>query len=264
MKWLVLSLFLCFQPFLPARATKPALRALIACDMTSHNIRRGSRADRIRMKKTCQIIAKQLGIKAKITVLHGKKFGIKHVSRWINAIPSHCKDILFFYYSGHGGRYRSLKDPWPFMIFPLYHRPQKAKPLMGASVYQLLAKKSARLAIILFDSCNRYFQKKSADLPSPQMTLSLSPTQALPGLQTLFLKTRGIITSCAAQPGESAITTVRGQILGGIFTTGFLLSMAHVATQPVATWEQVFAETVLYCHNYCDGRQTPVYSIETR
>lgn len=263
MKWVALFLIMLISPLLSAREATPSFRALIACDMISKNIRRGSRADLQRMKKTCMAIAKQLGIPAHITVLRGKKFNVKTVSKWLSSIPCHCKDIVFFYYSGHGGRYRSVKDPWPFMIFPFHNHPLKAKSMMGGSVYQSLRKKKARLSIILFDSCNRFFQKKGGEMLAPEIRTFLTAEPELPGLKPLFLNTRGIITSCAAKPGETAVTTVNGKIIGGVFTTGFLLSMKYFAGSPDATWNQIFAGTTSYCHTYCMNRQTPVYSIET-
>ena len=264
MRWLTLSFIIFVHALLPAKEAKPILRALIACDLTSKEIRPGSRADLIRMKKSCIAIARQLGITPKITTLQGKKFSVKRVSNWLNAIPKQANDIVFFYYSGHGGRYNTLKDPWPFLIFPLPKNPRKAKTLMGGSVYKLLAQKKPRLSIIIFDCCNNFFQSKDAAGAVSPVPPMITSSPILPGLKTLFLQSRGIITSCAARPGEIAITTVRGAITGGIFTTGFLFSLKYFAQQPAPTWDQVFTGAATCCQRYTHGKQNPKFTIKTK
>lgn len=264
MKWLAILLVFILHAPLSAKALKPTFRALIACDMTSKDIRLGSRSDMDRMKKSCLAIAQQLGLTPKITTLQGKYFTVKKVSKWLDSIPSRSGDIVLFYYSGHGGRYSSVKDPWPFLIFPLRKNPRKAKALMGGSIYQYLRKKQARLSVIIFDSCNNSFQRKDGEFLSDELILpTLTPSSPLPGLKNLFLHTKGIITSCAAKPGETAVTTVRGKITGGIFTTGFLYSVKYFAMQPNANWNDVFSGASAYCARYYQGRQHPIYTIET-
>ena len=264
MKWLAIVLVFLLHTPLSAKTAKPTFRALIACDMTSKDIHQGSKSDMERMKSSCLAIAQQLGITPKITTLQGKRFTVKKVSKWLASIPSRSRDIVFFYYSGHGGRYSSVKDPWPFLIFPLRKNPRKAKALMGGSVYQYLRKKQARLSVIIFDSCNNAFQKKDGTFLSEDFVLpTLTPSQVLPGLKTLFLHTKGIITSCAAKPGETAVTTVRGKITGGIFTTGFLYSIKYFAQQQNPTWNDIFSGASAYCARYYQGRQHPIYTIET-
>ena len=263
MKWLAIALLFFTNTALFAKHSKPTFRVLIACDMTSKDIRKGSKADLVRMKKSCIGIARQLHITPKITTLSGKKFTTKNVSKWLTSIPSLSKDIIFFYYSGHGGNLTSLKNPWPFMIFPLYRHPRKAKAIVGGSVYQYLLTMKPRLCLIMFDACNNFFQTKGAGVPSGRFTPIITPTPVLPGLKTLFLQNRGIITSCAASPGETAVTTVGGNTIGGVFTTGFLLALQSVAAQQNATWQNIFAGAATYCLLYNNGNQHPIYTIQT-
>jgi hypothetical protein len=263
MKWLSITLIFFVQTLLPARESKPIFRALIACDITSKNIHKGSHADLVRMKKSCIAIAKQLGISSKLTVLQGKRFAAKNITKWIANIPSHSKDIIFFYYSGHGGRSPSLQDPWPFMVFPLKKNPHKAQSLLGGTVYRNLRQKNPRLSIIIFDSCNNIIRRKGPELLSQSIFPIITQHPALPGLKKLFLNTRGMITSCAAKPGETALTTVRGKVIGGVFTTGLLLSIKYFANQPNTNWNNIFSGASLYCHKHYPGRQHPIYVIET-
>lgn len=262
MKFYIVALFLLINGFLLSREHNPSFRALIACDMASQDIRQGSRADLVRMKKSLNAIAQQLKITPKIVTLKGKNFTAKNVAKWLHALPSHTDDIVFFYYSGHGGRYSSFKDPWPFLLFPSKNREKRAIAVVGGSVYRFLRQKDPRLSIIIFDSCNNVFQKKEGAFLSPQQTPVISRTSQLPGLKSLFLNIRGTITSCASRPGEVAVTTVRGKVIGGIFTSGLLYSMQYLATNPNVTWNEVLAGASSYCQRYYQGRQHPIYMIE--
>ena len=262
MKWLFVPLFFLLPMFLTAREAKPTFHALIVCDMDSKDIQRGSRADMVRMKKSLLAISHQLEISPKVAILQGKQFTTKNVTQWLRSLPSHSNDIVFFYYSGHGGRVASRHDSWPFMIFPTKNDPKHADALMGKEVYRYLQQKHPRLSVIMFDSCNNSVQTKNAASLSQAMVPVLSKKTYLPGLATLFLKTRGIITSCAASPGETAATTVQGNVTGGVFTTGFLYSLMYYATNSSVSWKDIFSGTSSYCYNHNHGRQHPVYSIE--
>ena len=118
MKWFLLTAIVLSHNILPGKESTPSLRALVACDLISTNIQKGSQADLDRIKKSISNIAHQLNIHRRITVLDRKKFKVNNVSRWLSSIKPNSKDIVLFYFSGHGGRLRSSQGPWPFLVFP--------------------------------------------------------------------------------------------------------------------------------------------------
>jgi hypothetical protein len=261
-KWLLTFMIWIPTLLLAPPYHKPALRVLISCDLVSSNIRRGSIADIARIKTSIANIARQLKIHRHITVLSQKKFHARHVLRWLSAIPPHSNDIILFYFSGHGGRLKKAQTQWPFMVFPA-HTYGKAKALMGETIYRNLVKKNPRLSLIIFDACNNTVQIKGLEAQGTEPCPIIEKTPILPGLSTLFLKTSGLIIASASSPGEAAFTTVRGKILGGVFTTGWLFSLKHFAQNPHTGWNEVFSGAAAYCAKYYPGRQNPQYIIET-
>jgi hypothetical protein len=258
---ILLFLFICIGTCLSAREGKTTLRALVACDLISENIRDGSAADLSRMKKTLASIAKQLGVASKITVLQKGSLTVPKVKKWLSSLQEKSNDIVFFYYSGHGGRVGSSQGPWPFIVCPRKGLNKPAKVLMGKTVYKQISKKNPRLGIIMFDSCNNRIQRKSPQILPPHLTLDFD-NDDLPGLKQLFLDQRGIIISSAASPGEVAVTAIRGPVLGGIFTTGFLFSLKYYAKNPNASWNDVLSGATLFCQKFYQGRQNPRYIIK--
>jgi hypothetical protein len=71
-----------------------------------------------------------------------------------------------------------------------------------------------------------------------------------------------MIISSAASPGEIAVTAVRGPVLGGILTTGFLFSLKYYSRDSNVTWDQVFSGATLFCQKFYQGRQNPRYVIK--
>ena len=260
LKFFLFFLLVCEGNPLPAREKKITLRALVACDLISENIRQGSAADLSRMKRNLAAIAKQLGVAHKITVLRNKALTVPRVKKWMSSLHEKSNDIVVFYYSGHGGRTGSSQGPWPFIVCPRQGINERPKVLMGKAIYKQIAKKSPRLGIIMFDSCNNRIQRKSPQTLPPHVTLDIDKTP-LPGLKSLFLEQRGIIISSAASPGEVAVTAIRGPVLGGIFTTGFLFSLKYYARNPNASWDEVLSGATLFCQKFYQGRQNPRYII---
>ena len=261
MRWCVIFL-LCLHGFLPAAGSRPKLRALVACDLVSTNIRRGSKADLKRVKTTLANIAHQLKIHYQITTLNKKNFQPKRIMQWLSSIPSHSNDIVFFYFSGHGGRRGKGQSKWPFVVFPQKNSTM-ATAVLGDAVYRYLRKKQPRLTIILLDSCNNVVQIKGMETLGQQILPAIERTPYLPGLKTLFLHSSGSIIASASSPGEVAYTTVKGKILGGIYTTGWLFSLRYFAENPNVRWDDVFRGASAFCQKFYQGKQTPQYSIHT-
>jgi hypothetical protein len=158
------------------------------------------------------------------------------------------KDV---YYSGHG----YIDAPgiqWPQLILLEKSTLGSNEEYMmiyfsGVNMQKDLRQLHNRLSIIFFDCCNgdrndaiRY--KLSHPLYRPVLRKKYS----LPGLESLFLKTKGLITVSSASPHEIAGCYSKAKPYGGIFTTGLLLSFIKCCKSSDATWDQVLAETNNY------------------
>ena len=251
---------LTFGPTLLAREHKPVLRALVACDLIANNIKEGSTADFIRMKRNLSLIAKELGIPSRITAPRRGSLSTQKIQKWLSSLRKNSNDIVVFYFSGHGGRVSQSQGQWPFIICSKRDIRKRAQVLMGKAICNRISKKKPRLAIIMFDSCNNQIYQKALQEESSQTALDVTPSM-LPQLQKLFLQSRGVVIASAASPGEIAVTSVQGPLSGGIFTTGFLFSLKYYAQDQNATWNDVFLGTSLFCRRFYQGKQNPQYRV---
>jgi hypothetical protein len=238
---------------------EPTLRALIMCDTISEDIKKASFVDLENMRQTASLIAENLHMKKKITVLQGKRLRTSVFKHWIGSLPSSSEDIVLFYYSGHGFHGHRTKTPWPSFFLKTS---KKKKAVTGQSVYKILKKHKPRLAIILFDCCNVDMYEKSPVTGTPPSFFTDLPP--LPGLQTLFAKTRGVITITAASPGEYSLAIVGGRTLGSLFTNQFVSSLLQTCRTENISWNDVLKETKTLCLELSDDTQTALGLLEVK
>jgi len=254
MIWFLAALCTC----LSLHAEQSTIRALVACDTTSKDIKIGTELDYMRIKKSFLHIAQQLKIPTKIQTLAGKRFSIHKIKEWISDLqPS---DIVLFYYSGHGLRPRNHDDPWPAIPYAKKRRKYIFSPI--SSLKKAICRKNPRFALFLLDCCN------NSSIPKSASSLPINPfyipkKSRLPGLRPLFLETRGIITACAAAPGEAALAVIGGRRQGSIFSVHFIQALLAEGQKNLASWKTILDNTCAFSQRRSEGRQHPVYSIET-
>ena len=250
----------CFGTAASALEHKPVLRALIACDLISYNLRGGTRADAIRMRQNISAIARLLGISSKITTLHKGQMTVPRIRKWIASLPKNGNDIAFFYYSGHGGRTGRSQGRWPFIVCP--KKPPSKRPVvfMGKTICRQILRKKPRLAVVLFDSCNNQIRMKGPLDELPSNFFDVDETE-LPQLKKLFLESRGAVIASASSPGEKAFTLVQGPFSGGIFTTSVLFSLKYYTPGADVSWNTLFLGSNLLCQRIFHGEQNPQCSI---
>lgn len=254
----IFCLFILCQTCLASAEARPILRTLILCDTVSSNIKKASFVDIANMKKMTNVIARQLKIKKKITLIKGKKMTQAPLVNWVSTLPFSSNDIVIFYYSGHGFRLNRDVTPWPSFI--LGRKREKAAIVPGESIYQEVKRRSPRLAIILFDCCN--FAMSSKKIIFPRQEIDLLKKGGFPGVRSLFGSTRGMITICAASPGELAIAIIGGKNKGSLFTSQFLRFLLTECRSSTPSWEKIIQNTVDSCSFVSDETQHPLSFLE--
>jgi hypothetical protein len=263
MKWLIIPFCLWFGCLSFAQEHKPKIRALLAIDLVSKNISRGDLADMYRLQKSLHGIAHQLHLSCNITTLKKESMTKTRLDRWLRSIPQNSKDIVLFYFTGHGQRLPQMQSPWPLMFFKSSEHPLKETAIAGEAIYQALRNKHPRLSIILMNACNC--------LPTAARLIELSPPyrpiidgkHRLPGLRSLFLKTKGMVISAAAAPGEYAYSYGgKRRNSGSFFATGLLSAIKNYGRAKNPTWKKVFVKTGTHCHYESNGTQHPIFAIQ--
>jgi hypothetical protein len=151
------------------------------------------------------------------TRLNGDQVTVENITAAIEQTPVESNDTLVFFWSGHGGYDVEKKEH--FLNMP------QGGPLYRSTLLGALQKKSARLTVLLTDSCANFvdttagLQQMAPASPDPNRGVA-------PLFDELFLKARGVVDINAAAPGEVAL----GLQGGGLF--GMLLASSALYEQP--------------------------------
>ena len=127
----------------------------------------------------------------------------------INSCPCGTNDAIVVYWSGHGaydnqGHYFTSRDS---------HGAPKCT-LTRSDVTRRLKTKSARLAVLLTNSCNRFFDRSHLAPAMAAPCLAEPPLTIAPIFDSLFLRHQGFADLNASSEGEFAW----GSPDGGLFT----------------------------------------------
>jgi len=219
------------------------LHAILICDTHAVDLEEGIKQDCRHVQKELNKIAKLTGLTLSMQLIKGKDVNALFLDR-VKTLKTGPDDVVVFYYSGHGTRFKSQKDPWPYFDFE-YDDPN-ALSLLG--VTKELMKTKARLILSIADCCNDFHDEEL--LPR-----KLSPCE-VQGYKKLFLEARGIYIASSAKPGESAIgfdeEVEEMDIKGGGFFTNALIETIHLETGNChdPSWETIFQLATLKTVEY--------------
>jgi Caspase domain len=212
-----------------------------------------------------------LGISAFIyDTITRTNFNKQTVINKINSLNPGDKDIVVFYYAGHG--YRKSKDgrPGPYIdLRDLLVDKQKSyldNSLSTEDIAELIKKKGARLNLIIGDCCNDTVTKTNPIVKEPATSGKKGGFEQFWSTQKcrdLFLNANPTtILAAAASPYQLAISN---PVFGGYFSNHFIntietnLSLAAINTKP--TWDDIFNQVKQQteykaAHTWCDDART--------
>jgi len=248
MKRYVLLFFCCTSTLTAA----PRLNTLILGD-PSESLREITGTNCQKMAGMCKGVANLLNIRSFQLVMEGASNAPQAIDQWLGTIQK--DDIALFYYSGFAARAPKAQSPWPVLV-PGKDSETRRAFVYGKQIQAAIKKIAPRFALILFDSSNKFVIPKSA------CEASESHPSTLPGLATLFLHNKGVVTASATAPEEVATVIMGGETPGGIFTTLFWDSLEVASERSDVTWECVLQQTGQRVAEYTSGQQNPVYKVD--
>jgi hypothetical protein len=240
---------------------KTRLFLLVVASTNDDEIGPACLIDAQKMIQTYSDVAEFLGIRKVVDTVFGSNYSKSNVELAIKKLNPSPKDIVVFYYSGHGFTnpvFPGKKYPYLDLRNPLQRpRPNPRDSAMNIEdIYQSIKSKGARLTLVISDCCNdRIEQKNIVGIPPPQHR-STGMKWNWENVKALFMNPRKmslLITS--ATKGERATSK---NSFGSFYTHYFLTSMATYAgpnkTNP--WWVQILAEAqkqTIYKanHMYC-------------
>ena len=232
--------------------------------------------DKDRTLKTFKDLAEFLGIGFNPKVIFGDAFNIVNVQTAVQNLTPGPKDIVVFYYSGHG-----FSDPKSNRTFPNMALSNKSyedavsNSMNIEDVYNIIKKKGARFNMVFSDCCNNNPDDRatiSCDIPR---TRSSGLGWSQENCKALFMNEKPMsILMTAAQRGEQS--TGNGSY-GGFFTNQFRSYLINYfgPFHQFPTWDTILSEATKTtteqaensrCSQKNEGlktyKQHPVYRIQ--
>ncbi|MBL0152523.1 MAG: caspase family protein [Chitinophagaceae bacterium] len=223
-------------------------------------------------------LASDLGLEIIKKRITGTDFGKKNFDALIDGVNPASRDIVIFYYSGHG--FRKKEDNRRFPFLDLRSAPADDYNVLSVNmrdIFDRIKSKGARLNLIISDCCNTFPEvtNRIAEM-TPETPSSKGLGWNGENCRKLFLSPqRQSILCTAADAGQRATSNNR---FGGFFTFHFRKAMDKnmgVMNRAVS-WTQILDDTKMMTgrkaeRTYCDKKvrtfftvclQYPYYVIE--
>lgn len=199
--------------------------------------------DRDNMTRTFSEIAEFLEIGFTPTIISGADFSKARVDKAINDLRPSPRDIVVFYYTGHGFNYQNQSYTFPYLDL----RDKSFQAFGGAytlnieAVYQKIKLKGARLNLVLTDCCNNDPSQTSQISQETPSTRTSSIGWNKEKCLALFMNpARLSILMTAARKGElSAGNTQDGGFFSSHFRQTLEKSISLASTEKQVGWESI-------------------------
>lgn len=195
------------------------------------------------------IVAEYLELRFSEKKITGADFSVQAVRSALHNLRPGKDDIVVFFYSGHGFRWKGDTE-YPFPQMGLYYGTPPSWNHMGAfslnieDVYKTLQKKGARLNLVLSDCCNTIVNRRRSEIKDT------SDIAMLPGVKymnkrtvsALFLQARASLLVSAAERGQEANCS---RLYNGFFTYSLYETMTATLHRaiPNPQWTDIIKET---------------------
>jgi len=190
------------------------IHAVIVADTGTWDGGASFNTDLNRMSKLVRKISQHTTLTLNLKEISGNRLTVNNLMSTVEKLPiQQNRDVVIFYYSGHGGRNRGKWSLWPLMDI-------EGGALAIDWVKSTLKQKEPRFFIILADTCNNF-----DDSLNPVWGRNPNSARGKPQSQNyrqLFLNYRGYIFASAVEPGHYAWGNAQ---YGGFFTDAFLNSL---------------------------------------
>jgi hypothetical protein len=258
------NLFVVKSKGLNAEELKTKIYLLIVANTNDPIIGASCKKDMERMTQMFQDFSVSIGISPPVVRnLSGAAISKANVEKEMAALKPDPRDIVVFYYSGHG--FRKDKDNRRFPYIDLRANPQEDYNIATKNmedIFEEIQKKPGRLKLVLSDCCNTLVTATNAiGSPIPNKKgfgLFLSE----PNYRALFFdaKPRAILMTAAGAGQKATSNNEFGGFFSYYFKTAVETSCGQFRNN--VSWNQVFEEVkrnTIYKaeHTYCDKPYIP-------
>lgn len=233
---------------------KIRLHLILVANTEDIDVGPSSNVDKNRNLKTFKDLSDFLGIGFNPVTIYGEDFSKQKVDNAIQSLQAGPKDIVIFYYSGHGFNNLQKSSVYPdIALSNKGYEDNMANSLSIEEIYNRIKKKGARLNLVISDCCNTDANAKtkvSGDLVTKR---SSALGWNLDNCKALFLdeKPMSILMTAATKGEESAGNLV----YGGFFTHHFRTAMIDYfgPFHKDVTWDTILSEAKKQTIERADG-----------
>ena len=238
---------------------------LVVANILDADIGASCTKDMARMVESFNDIAHKLGIPEKniiIKTISGNEYNRTNVQQAIaNLKPAPKKDIVVFYYTGHGFRKTTRQKISQFPYIDLRSKTDSnymTQSLnMEKDIFDVIVRKGARFNLILGDCCNTYAPVPRVESTKPTKVKGSGFLLSQDNCNTLFMNKMPIsILACAADSNQRA---TGNKDIGGFFSYFLKNSMENYCSifEKEVSWKKILDDTykqTIYKaeHTYCD------------
>ena len=233
--------------------------AIIFANTKNPSIGASVAEDYQKMRIEFKSMANFIGYNYKSYEFKDENFNRNNLENTINKLNCSPDDIVFFYYSGHGGRSSRDKTEFPQMLLLVDERrggDERTDMYPIYNVKERIKAKNPRLTIVMGDLCNSIPDGDWITPKSFGKGPTIKTTVKSQFYKDLFFSMKGDIIATSSKPGE----TSAAYPFGGAFTYSFLTVLQDMVTNNnEASWNTLFKYTqAMTSKNY---NHTPVFRI---
>lgn len=235
----------------PITVIGQTFHSIIFANTENRGIGASVSVDLKRMGLEMTTIAKSIGYTLKKYYYYGgpENFNYSNLDKVLQGLSCSSDDIVFFYYSGHGGRFIDEKTRFPEMcLFPNDEDPASFYPLHD--VYSRILKKKPRLTIVMGDLCNSLMKGSANNDNTASKGATILSKGTCDVYRNLFLNAKGGLIAASSEPKYSSSCYIFEENgnwyhAGGYFTHSFLCVLQYFVTQNEdVSWEALMENTI--------------------
>lgn len=230
------------------------LHAIIFANTENESIGQSVSVDFKRMELEMTTIAKSIGYQLKKYNYYGSpsNFNRENLDNVLDGLSCSPNDIVFFFYSGHGGRAMNEDTEFPEMCLFVNDENFKSRSQLYPlyDVYTRIKRKNPRLTIVMGDLCNSIIKGYYKNENAASKGATVLSKEFCDVYKNLFVNTKGGLIAASSEPGYTSGCYVYEEDgkyyhAGGYLTYSFLRALQYcVSRNQDTSWESLMETAI--------------------
>lgn len=211
------------------QAVAQTLHALLIADTKDAVLGSSCEKDLAEMSARLTDIAQKINFQYHEVICNNEQFGKAGLTKAIAEVACSPRDVVFFYYTGHGLNTLERSSTFPL----LYLKDDNNTEL--ETIHLQLKAKNPRFCVTLGDCCNNLFTDTRSMRPVSPLFKGIGVTSDLSILLKLFVESEGDVLITSAKRGEKATAHPNS---GSFYTFNWMEALTHAENNNLnISWE---------------------------